>query len=242
VSDDKKLRRKTLNIPGPKELGGEAEALKHLTGPHLGSAMVALDFAAFTMDDLPLNGAINALKDNGEAIAKGDLSAVEAMLASQAVALNAIFSEMARRAAQNLGENPRVAEDRLRMAFKAQNQCRMTLETLATVKAGPAVFAKQANITSGPQQVNNGVPAIAHVRKNLTAPNELLEIGHELVERMDAGAAGEAVGGDPAMASVGEIDRTKNGGGEGQVEHERRQGQRAAASSGALADAAKRDG
>ena len=48
----------------------------------------------------------------------------------------------------------------LRMALKAQNQCRMTLETLATIKNPPAVFARQANIAHGPQQVNNAmVPA-----------------------------------------------------------------------------------
>ena len=51
----------------------------------------------------------------------------------------------------------------MRMAMKAQNQCRMTLETLATIKNPPVVFARQANINNGgQQQVNNGVkPAAA---------------------------------------------------------------------------------
>ena len=40
----------------------------------------------------------------------------------------------------------------MRMAMKAQNQCRMTLETLATIKNPPVVFAKQANINNGGQQ------------------------------------------------------------------------------------------
>jgi hypothetical protein len=31
----------------------------------------------------------------------------------------------------------------------------MTLETLATIKNPPVVFARQANIAQGPQQVNN---------------------------------------------------------------------------------------
>jgi hypothetical protein len=43
------------------------------------------------------------------------------------------------------------------MALKAQNQCRMSLETLATIKKPPVVFARQANINNGgQQQVNNG--------------------------------------------------------------------------------------
>lgn len=41
--------------------------------------------------------------------------------------------------------------------LKAQSQCRATLETLAAIKVGPAIFARQANIAHGPQQVNNGV-------------------------------------------------------------------------------------
>ena len=45
----------------------------------------------------------------------------------------------------------------MRMALKAQSQCRATLETLATIKNPPAVFARQANIAQGPQQVNNGM-------------------------------------------------------------------------------------
>lgn len=48
-------------------------------------------------------------------------------------------------------------ESYLRMAMKAQNQCRMTLETLTTVKNPSVVYARQANIAHGPQQVNNGV-------------------------------------------------------------------------------------
>ena len=42
------------------------------------------------------------------------------------------------------------------MALRAQNQCRMTLETIATIKNPSVVFAKQANIAAGHQQVNNG--------------------------------------------------------------------------------------
>lgn len=43
----------------------------------------------------------------------------------------------------------------MRLGLKAQDQCRHTLETLAVMK-NPPVFARQANIANGPQQVNNG--------------------------------------------------------------------------------------
>ena len=61
------------------------------------------------------------------------------------------------------------------MAYKAQNQCRMTSETLSTIKNPPVVYAKQANIAHGPQQVNNGPSSATRTGENEKLPNELLE-------------------------------------------------------------------
>jgi hypothetical protein len=99
----------------------------------------------------------------------------------------------------------------MRMALKAQNQCRMTLETLATIKNPPAVFARQANIADGPQQVNNGMmpgASLARGGKNENTLNELLE--EKPHERLDTGTTGAAVGADARQAAVGEIHRTEN--------------------------------
>jgi hypothetical protein len=49
------------------------------------------------------------------------------------------------------------SEAYMRMALKAQAQCRATVETLVTIKNPPVVFARQANIAQGPQQVNNAM-------------------------------------------------------------------------------------
>jgi len=55
----------------------------------------------------------------------------------------------------------------MRLAFKAQSQCRATWETIATIKHPPAVaFVKQANYAAGNQQVNNGTPEPARAREN----------------------------------------------------------------------------
>lgn len=194
-------RRKTIGGSSPTET--EINVMKAVTGPHMGSAMVMLDFAEASFGDLALGGAIHFLKKGGEAVNGGDLSTVEAMLYSQAVALNTIFAEMARRAALNLNDYPKAAEERLRLAFKAQNQCRMTLETLAAIKNPPTVFAKQANIANGPQQVNNGV---AGARESLTAPIKVLEAHHD---SMDDGATGAATAGNPALVPVGGFDGAK---------------------------------
>jgi hypothetical protein len=60
-----------------------------------------------------------------------------------------------------MGEHFDAFERYLRLALKAQNQCRATLETLAAIKNPPVVFTKQANINhgNGNQQINNGTLA-----------------------------------------------------------------------------------
>jgi hypothetical protein len=83
------------------------------------------------------------------------------MLFAQAQTLQSIFMNLARRATSQQYMNH--WEAFLRMALKAQSQCRATLEALATIKNPPVVFAQQANINQGgQQQVNNGAaPASA---------------------------------------------------------------------------------
>jgi hypothetical protein len=110
-----------------------------------------------------------------------DLRSCEAVLYGQAHALQAIFVELARQAAfQVKGEGwfPNY-EAHMRLALKAQSNCRATLETLAAMKNPPMVFARQANIAQGPQQVNNGMMPAGEPRagagKTEKPQNKLLE-------------------------------------------------------------------
>ena len=123
--------------------------------PSFSAATVALAYLGQPGGELSVTGLNEALKVSIEDISAGDMSRVEAMLLAQAHAMQAIFVDLAGRAAR--AQRPEHQESLLRMAFKAQNQCRMTLESLATVKDPPVVFARQANIANGPQQINNGV-------------------------------------------------------------------------------------
>ena len=137
----------------------------------------------------------------------------ERMLLSQAHSLDVMFANLGRRAASLIGHDRLNAmETYMRLALRAQNQARMTLETLATIKNPPVVFAKQANIANN-QQVNNGeaVP-VAHAPETSTRPTELLEAPHAKPEWMDARAARAAASGDPAVATVETINRAKNAG------------------------------
>ena len=132
--------------------------LAELAGTGVASnAYVLTLFNKGTFGDLALNEVINVLADNGKAVNEGKLAGAEMMLTAQAAALDAVFCEMARRSALNMGEYLDASERYMRLALKAQSQCRATVETLAAIKSPPVVFARQANINNGgQQQVNNG--------------------------------------------------------------------------------------
>lgn len=120
------------------------------------NGMVTQMFTSKTMGvSLDLPKMVAMLNQQVKDLQEGDSSQTESILFSQAVTLNAIFLEMARRAALNMNEHIHATEAYMRMALRAQNQVRLTLETINTIKNPPVVIAKQANITSGPQQVNN---------------------------------------------------------------------------------------
>jgi hypothetical protein len=96
----------------------------------------------------------------------------------------------------------------MRLAFKAQSQCRATLETLATIKNPPVLFAKQANIAAGHQQVNNGIPAPSGAREIGNEQSKLSGDGNELLPDTRAQALAGRI--DPQMEAVGEVNRTED--------------------------------
>jgi hypothetical protein len=107
-----------------------------------------------------------------------------------------------------MGEHLGAIETYMRLALKAQSQCRATLETLAAIKNPPSVaFVRQANIAHGAQQVNNEPPSEAcRARKSENRPNKLLEQTDG--ERLDARAPKAAIDADSSMATVEAINGT----------------------------------
>jgi len=138
---------------------------------------------------------------------------MEALLISEAIALNAMFANLVLRAQMNMGEYLDAGDRYMRLALKAQSQCRATLETLATIKNPPTVFAKQANIAHGPQQVNNGIP-LARAGNSKSEPNKLLEA---YGERLDARTSDSAGASDQNLAPVGTVHRSEDCGRQGTV-------------------------
>lgn len=92
------------------------------------------------------------LKQHVQALkSQSPLARAERLLISQAESLNTIFCEMAFQSASK--SSLREREILMRVALKAQSQCRATLDSLAGLKQPSVVFAKTANIAQH-QQIN----------------------------------------------------------------------------------------
>lgn len=186
----------------------QARARSEMYGaPEMQAAVLQSRFGEFTVPEMDINWLRSDLEASNARIAKGDMTEVEAMLFSQAKALSAMFTTLAQKAQLNMGQHLDAMETYMRLALKAQSQCRTTLESLAEVKNPRAVaFVKQANIAHGPQQVNNGEAAEAVARvEHETAQNKVLE--HQHGERLDFGTASATSRAHQELEAVGAIDR-----------------------------------
>lgn len=162
---------------------------------------------------------VNAgLKEASDALVAGNTETVERMLFAQMTTLNAVFAKCVGRATTNMGEYLSAAESYMRLGLKAQAQCARTAEVLGNLRAGPTVFAKQANIAHGHQQVNNGPTpyGVQETRAQETAKpsNELLEDDSHGEQWMDARTQAAPARGDTAMETVGAVNRAANGRGQ----------------------------
>lgn len=95
---------------------------------------------------------VEQVKIFAEQAATGDLSGVSRMLAAQAVALDTIFSELARRTAVNLGKYPDAVGRYAGLALKAQTSSRATLEALAKLHQ-PREQVRHVHVNNGGQAI-----------------------------------------------------------------------------------------
>ena len=188
----------------------QAEPKGELAKPHhillMATAQnaVAMESWGKYAGEVDLSELITDLQKKAESIQDGNMKPVEAMLYGQAMALQTIFTNLARRSAMNAGEYIDAADKYMRLALKAQSQCRATLETLAEIK-NPMPYIKQANIANGPQQVNNGQAPAAPAGNSQTLQNELLE--HQHGDTLEFGTTGQTVGADTHLEAVGTVQR-----------------------------------
>lgn len=206
---NKKYRTNSRHSPTHKEKSHE-KLMAHLrTQPTVQAASTLQRLDGGTTDEflaLSRELALQTAEMSG-----GNSCRLEAMLLAQAYTLEGLFHCLARRA---IGQDHLLQyETHFKLALRAQNQCRATLETLAEIKNPRAVaFVKQTNIAGGHQLVDNRNPANAgaRARENESAPNKLLE--KQNGERLDSGTPSKASCADTHLETLGTINWTKDTG------------------------------
>lgn len=202
----------------------EVEAGKDTTSQALAKLATTSVLSAVTLkrysgagDALEVPDLVTEMRKAGDEVVAGDMGRVERMLVNQAMTLDSIFNDMAQRSGRQ--DSYKGIEVLMRLALKAQAQARSTAEALALLK-NPMPYIKQANMTTGPQQVNNsyaGTPshsgiqsgdALEHSARaqagagnSRSEPNKLLEADHG--QRLDIGAQAAAGRANQKLESVG---------------------------------------
>lgn len=184
----------------------EAEFTAQLTvNSNVNAAVVMAEYSKF-FGQQNIEELTEALANVIDTAKTGDMSQCEAMLLSQAHALQSIFVNLSRRAVSQV--HLRNFEAFLKLALRAQNQSRMTLETLATIKNPPLIFAHQTNVANGPQQINNTTNTNAYyaTEKIKSVQNELLETKHE--QRLEHRAPSSPSSTGPKVETMETVNRT----------------------------------
>lgn len=207
--------RNTLQVTAAEGTSKETTRARVAYDPAARSLAASRMYIKNLMGEQALTESLETLNAQIKVVQSGNLGEAEKTLVAQANTLDAIFNELARRAALNMSEYLGAAETYLRLALKAQSQCRATLETLAEIKNPmTGAYVRQANIAAGHQQVNNGTPQAgeaSRARENENPSNKLLEATHG--ERLDRATPSEAGTAHSQVEAVGTIHRTQNGGG-----------------------------
>lgn len=139
-----------------EETGAQAMARKVLD-PGFRHAVTASSFAGKVLGNSIEHPGLmdyvdHVLKVGGKA-EEGDLAIASRLLASQAITLDSMFTELARRAALNMSEYVNAAERYGRLALKAQSNCRATLETLAKLHQPREQTVRHVHVNEGGQAV-----------------------------------------------------------------------------------------
>lgn len=193
-------KKTTASESENKQTESEVQTIVSLAPSYM-SAILTESFTKSLFPKAKIEDVGRALSDRAETIQAGDTTTLEAMLISQAQALQTLFVMLGRKAADQTQLTQYTAF--MNIALKAQSQSRATIQALTELKyPKQATFVKQANIANGHQQVNNDTKTgtRAHAKENENSQNKLLEVEHN--EWMDDGKTATTGATNPAMAAV----------------------------------------
>ena len=171
---------------------------KAMLGPGIRHGHIAAVFAGKmlngTGESVGMMEAAAVIEQRAAEAMAGDLSFASATLASQAMTCDLMFSEFARRAAEQVGTNIDAADRYARLAMKAQSNCRTTLEALAKLHQPREQTVRHININAGGQAV---VADQFHHHQAGVLENEMRDRAY--------GSTAEAIGSSAALPSPDSI-------------------------------------
>ena len=131
------------------------------------SAVVAAFWEDASGGTIDAQAGYEAVREQVQAVRDGGLSGAEATLTGQAIALNVIFAEMARRGQAALHRQGNAAERYLRLAMRAQAQCRATLHELR-------------DLTERPTKEDETVPQYTRIERVIVYPPRYDDEGNRI--------------------------------------------------------------
>ncbi len=200
----------TITVP-PTDGNGVARSTLMARGYLRPTVRACLTMMSFNRgsNDFELTDLMAALYEQVENAKQGDLDRAEEMLLAQAHSLDALYNTLLQAAASS-----KRMDAQMKLALRAQSQCRATLEALVNLKHPKSMsFFQQANIAQGPQQVNNG--AATGDRQTHTASengrSKIKLMEKDDAQRLDTGKTGTTGTADSAMEAVAPLYRANVG-------------------------------
>ena len=182
-----------------------AEGKKNATAKRLLEPAIQSAIAIECLDDAySVKYLTRELENQNKLLEQDSMERASDILLAQAHSLNALSSYMIRKG--HYSDYIDHLKAYFNIALKAQNQCRMTLETLAEIN-NPKTYIQ--NNKAQYQQVNNGEQP-SRAGENLKSTNELLTDGSNDYETMDARGTTKASRTDKEMEAVGEKHGSKD--------------------------------
>ena len=132
---------------------------KDMLEPSARHGVLALRFTEAILNDTPdeqmphIGNFYVELHRAAKKAEKGDLSVASRLLVAQAISLDGIFTEMARRASYNMREYPQAMEIYMRLVLKAQAGSRATLAELAKLHQPREQTVRHVHVNEGGQAV-----------------------------------------------------------------------------------------
>lgn len=167
MSEKQQSRRSTTPSKSTPK-GTTPEPPELLTGGVFPATAVVNAYLRTSEDPRAVMKALNA---RAASVLDGDLDEVQSMLMSQAIALQAMFADLACQATkQSTVSNTQILTQ---LALKAQAGSRSTLQALADIKKPRQIaFVQQANVAHN-QQINNGQMPSESSTSPMAAPIKL---------------------------------------------------------------------